>query len=101
MSRTLRSAPLQDVRDALPPEVVVDWTVLAGTPFVENPSGEIVAFDPATGTETEVDHDLLDAAATLLADGQVFIDDSSGTAPLEAHDGRLKLVCLPNCAAPR
>ena len=82
-----------------PPEVVADWTVFAGTPFVENPSGQVVAVDPSTGAEAEVSIDLRAAAMTVLGDGRVLVDDASGTALLAADDGSVKIVVVPQCSA--
>jgi hypothetical protein len=37
----------------------------------------------------------------VLDRGRVVVDDASGTALLSASDGRVTIVMLPECAAPR
>jgi hypothetical protein len=81
----------------LPYEVVDRWVVVGGTPFVLNPSQEVVAVDAATGQQAAVSGDLLDAGRVLLNDGQLTVDSSTGMALLVDRESRMRVAAIPEC----
>jgi hypothetical protein len=84
----------------LPSEVVNSWGVFGGMPFILNQSDEVVPVDPATGKETTVSDELLDAATVRLHGGRVAVDSSTGNVLLIDNAGdqpEARMVTVPEC----